>query len=76
MGTHLSFTYSSAGILSTPGDEVSESLQEDKFEEYGYTLIAPREYCKDLKPSKNNTEFLMDFNEYIDRKTPNNPLCE
>ncbi|XP_029598507.1 voltage-dependent calcium channel subunit alpha-2/delta-1 isoform X2 [Salmo trutta] len=54
---------------------VSESLQEDKFEEYGYTLIAPREYCKDLKPSKNNTEFLMDFNEYIDRKTPNNPLC-
>uniref|UniRef100_A0A674CGM6 Calcium channel, voltage-dependent, alpha 2/delta subunit 1a n=1 Tax=Salmo trutta TaxID=8032 RepID=A0A674CGM6_SALTR len=33
-----------------------------------------REYCKDLKPSKNNTEFLMDFNEYIDRKTPNNPL--
>uniref|UniRef100_A0A674CHX3 Calcium channel, voltage-dependent, alpha 2/delta subunit 1a n=1 Tax=Salmo trutta TaxID=8032 RepID=A0A674CHX3_SALTR len=35
-----------------------------------------REYCKDLKPSKNNTEFLMDFNEYIDRKTPNNPLCE
>uniref|UniRef100_A0A8K9VAK7 Calcium channel, voltage-dependent, alpha 2/delta subunit 1a n=1 Tax=Oncorhynchus mykiss TaxID=8022 RepID=A0A8K9VAK7_ONCMY len=55
---------------------ISESLQEDKFEEYGYTLIAPREYCKDLKPSKNNTEFLMDFNEYIDRKTPNNPLCE
>uniref|UniRef100_A0A8C7JEN4 VWFA domain-containing protein n=1 Tax=Oncorhynchus kisutch TaxID=8019 RepID=A0A8C7JEN4_ONCKI len=51
------------------------SDHEDKFEEYGYTLIAPREYCKDLKPSKNNTEFLMDFNEYIDRKTPNNPLC-
>ncbi|KAL0963013.1 hypothetical protein UPYG_G00348400 [Umbra pygmaea] len=54
----------------------SESLQEDKFSEYGYTLIAPREYCEDLLPSKNNTEFLMDFNEYIDRKTPNNPLCD
>uniref|UniRef100_A0A8K9WYN3 Calcium channel, voltage-dependent, alpha 2/delta subunit 1a n=1 Tax=Oncorhynchus mykiss TaxID=8022 RepID=A0A8K9WYN3_ONCMY len=72
--------YSLHYIHTTIGDTItqakfSESLQEDKFEEYGYTLIAPREYCKDLKPSKNNTEFLMDFNEYIDRKTPNNPLC-
>uniref|UniRef100_A0A8C7IYA0 Calcium channel, voltage-dependent, alpha 2/delta subunit 1a n=1 Tax=Oncorhynchus kisutch TaxID=8019 RepID=A0A8C7IYA0_ONCKI len=41
-----------------------------------YFFHSHREYCKDLKPSKNNTEFLMDFNEYIDRKTPNNPLCE
>uniref|UniRef100_A0A8C7IYN9 Calcium channel, voltage-dependent, alpha 2/delta subunit 1a n=1 Tax=Oncorhynchus kisutch TaxID=8019 RepID=A0A8C7IYN9_ONCKI len=40
-----------------------------------YFFHSHREYCKDLKPSKNNTEFLMDFNEYIDRKTPNNPLC-
>ncbi|XP_066523360.1 voltage-dependent calcium channel subunit alpha-2/delta-1a [Hoplias malabaricus] len=54
----------------------SESLQVDKFEEYGYTFIAPREYCKDLKPqNSNNTEFLIEFNEYIDRKTPNHPLC-
>uniref|UniRef100_A0A668AFM6 Calcium channel, voltage-dependent, alpha 2/delta subunit 1a n=1 Tax=Myripristis murdjan TaxID=586833 RepID=A0A668AFM6_9TELE len=37
-----------------------------------------REYCKDLKPpdkNENNTEFLMEFNNYIDRKTPNNPMC-
>uniref|UniRef100_A0A8C2BII2 Calcium voltage-gated channel auxiliary subunit alpha2delta 1 n=1 Tax=Cyprinus carpio TaxID=7962 RepID=A0A8C2BII2_CYPCA len=34
-----------------------------------------REYCKDLKVSSNNTQFLVDFNEYIDRKTPNGPLC-
>uniref|UniRef100_A0AAR2LQJ5 VWFA domain-containing protein n=1 Tax=Pygocentrus nattereri TaxID=42514 RepID=A0AAR2LQJ5_PYGNA len=35
------------------------------------------EYCKDLKPqSSNNTEFLIEFNEYIDRKTPNHPLSE
>ncbi|KAG7225715.1 hypothetical protein INR49_012301, partial [Caranx melampygus] len=57
---------------------VSESLLADKFDEYGYTLIAPREYCKDLKPpgeNKNNTEFLMEFNTYIDTKTPNNPMC-
>lgn len=36
-------------------------------------------YCKDLKPpdkNKNNTEFLMEFNDYIDTKTPNHPLCE
>ncbi|KAI1888156.1 hypothetical protein AGOR_G00182130 [Albula goreensis] len=50
-------------------------MQQEKFDEYGYTFIAPREYCKDLKVSENNTQFLMDFNEYIDRKTPNNPTC-
>uniref|UniRef100_A0A7N6BBN2 VWFA domain-containing protein n=1 Tax=Anabas testudineus TaxID=64144 RepID=A0A7N6BBN2_ANATE len=57
---------------------VSESLLADKFDEYGYTFIAPRMYCKDLKPpdkNKNNTEFLMEFNNYIDTKTPNDPMC-
>ncbi|XP_063761599.1 voltage-dependent calcium channel subunit alpha-2/delta-1a isoform X2 [Eleginops maclovinus] len=56
----------------------SESLMADKFDEYGYTFIAPRMYCKDLKPpdkNKNNTEFLVEFNNYIDTKTPNNPMC-
>ncbi|XP_040000617.1 voltage-dependent calcium channel subunit alpha-2/delta-1a isoform X1 [Xiphias gladius] len=60
------------------GKNVSESLLADKFDEYGYTFIAPRVYCKDLKPpdkNKNNTEFLMEFNNYIDTKTPNNPMC-
>ncbi|KAM7378295.1 hypothetical protein PAMA_013272 [Pampus argenteus] len=35
-------------------------------------------YCKDLKPpdkTKNNTDFLREFNTYIDTKTPNNPMC-
>ncbi|KAM4615175.1 voltage-dependent calcium channel subunit alpha-2/delta-1-like [Polymixia lowei] len=72
--------YSLHYIRATIGDTItqakfSESLLADKFDEYGYTFIAPREYCKDLKPSKNNTEFLMEFNNYIDRKTPNNPMC-
>lgn len=42
------------------------------------TLCVPsaRDYCKDLKPLKNNTAFLKEFLEYIDRKTPNNPMCE
>ncbi|XP_047430751.1 voltage-dependent calcium channel subunit alpha-2/delta-1a isoform X1 [Mugil cephalus] len=60
------------------GKDVSESLLADKFDEYGYTFIAPRVYCKDLKPpdkNTNNTEFLMEFNDYIDTKTPNNPMC-
>ncbi|XP_051976757.1 voltage-dependent calcium channel subunit alpha-2/delta-1-like [Xyrauchen texanus] len=73
--------YSLHYIKATIGDTITQaifsvSLQVDKFEEYGYTFIAPREYCTDLKPqSDNNTEFLIDFIEYIDRKTPNNPLC-
>uniref|UniRef100_A0AAV2IWX2 VWFA domain-containing protein n=1 Tax=Knipowitschia caucasica TaxID=637954 RepID=A0AAV2IWX2_KNICA len=75
--------YSKHYIRATIGDTItqakfSESLLADKFDEYGYTFIAPREYCKDLKtPEKggNNTEFLMEFNSYIDTKTPNNPMC-
>ncbi|XP_061662696.1 voltage-dependent calcium channel subunit alpha-2/delta-1a [Syngnathoides biaculeatus] len=75
--------YSSYYIRATIGDTItqakfSESLLADKFDEYGYTLIAPRVYCKDLKPpdkDKSNTEFLMEFNNYIDTKTPNNPMC-
>ncbi|XP_051775964.1 LOW QUALITY PROTEIN: voltage-dependent calcium channel subunit alpha-2/delta-1 [Erpetoichthys calabaricus] len=53
----------------------SETLKYDNFDEYGHTFIAPRQYCKDLKMSDNNTQFLLDFNEFIDRKTPNNPTC-
>uniref|UniRef100_A0A8B9KEU3 Calcium channel, voltage-dependent, alpha 2/delta subunit 1a n=1 Tax=Astyanax mexicanus TaxID=7994 RepID=A0A8B9KEU3_ASTMX len=73
--------YSQYYIKATLGDTItqakfSESLQVDKFEEYGYTFIAPREYCNDLKPqSSNNTEFLIEFNKYIDMKTPNDPQC-
>ncbi|MXQ84972.1 hypothetical protein E5288_WYG004270 [Bos mutus] len=55
--------------------ENSETLKPDNFEESGYTFIAPRDYCNDLKISDNNTEFLLNFNEFIDRKTPNNPSC-
>lgn len=72
--------YSMHYIRATIGDTItqakfSESLMADKFDEYGYTLIAPRDYCKDLKPDANNTEFLKKFNDYIDTKTPNNPMC-
>ncbi|XP_053321026.1 voltage-dependent calcium channel subunit alpha-2/delta-1 isoform X3 [Spea bombifrons] len=53
----------------------SESLKPEHFDEVGYTFLAPREYCSDLKISTNNTEFLLDFNSYIDRKTPSSPEC-
>ncbi|XP_051747033.1 voltage-dependent calcium channel subunit alpha-2/delta-1a isoform X2 [Ctenopharyngodon idella] len=74
--------YSVSYIKATIGDTItqakfSESLQVDKFDEYGYTLIAPRDYCTDLKAQSDNiTQFLIDFNQYIDTKTPNNPHCK
>uniref|UniRef100_A0A8C5A7R3 Calcium channel, voltage-dependent, alpha 2/delta subunit 1a n=1 Tax=Gadus morhua TaxID=8049 RepID=A0A8C5A7R3_GADMO len=39
------------------------------------SVPSTRDYCKDLKPLKNNTAFLKEFLDYIDRKTPNNPMC-
>ncbi|XP_026031891.1 voltage-dependent calcium channel subunit alpha-2/delta-1 isoform X4 [Astatotilapia calliptera] len=57
-------------MSSSWGQEAMETLQQERFEEFGYTYIAPREYCKELKLSLNNTQFLLDFNQYIDRNTP------
>uniref|UniRef100_A0A8C2PUS6 Calcium voltage-gated channel auxiliary subunit alpha2delta 1 n=1 Tax=Cyprinus carpio TaxID=7962 RepID=A0A8C2PUS6_CYPCA len=57
--------YSLHYIEANLGDTIKQAMCE-------YRL----EYCKDLKVSSNNTQFLVDFNEYIDRKTPNGPLCE
>uniref|UniRef100_A0A8C2AM87 Calcium voltage-gated channel auxiliary subunit alpha2delta 1 n=1 Tax=Cyprinus carpio TaxID=7962 RepID=A0A8C2AM87_CYPCA len=56
--------YSLHYIEANLGDTIKQAMCE-------YRL----EYCKDLKVSSNNTQFLMDFNEYIDRKTPNDPLA-
>ncbi|XP_016045799.1 voltage-dependent calcium channel subunit alpha-2/delta-1 isoform X6 [Erinaceus europaeus] len=71
-----SFYYIKAKIEETITQaRYSETLKPDNFEESGYTFIAPRDYCNDLKISENNTEFLLNFNEFIDRKTPNNPSC-
>ncbi|KAI5623838.1 voltage-dependent calcium channel subunit alpha-2/delta-1 [Silurus asotus] len=56
-------------------EQAMYTMQVEKFEDYGYTFIAPREYCQDLKPSTNNIQFLMDVNQYIDKRTPNDPMC-
>uniref|UniRef100_A0A3Q2VAY8 Calcium voltage-gated channel auxiliary subunit alpha2delta 1 n=1 Tax=Haplochromis burtoni TaxID=8153 RepID=A0A3Q2VAY8_HAPBU len=55
-------------------EQFNVSSNPERFEEFGYTYIAPREYCKELKLSLNNTQFLLDFNQYIDRNTPD--ACE
>uniref|UniRef100_A0A3Q2VAP1 Calcium voltage-gated channel auxiliary subunit alpha2delta 1 n=1 Tax=Haplochromis burtoni TaxID=8153 RepID=A0A3Q2VAP1_HAPBU len=63
--------YSEHFIQAKLGDDIKQAmtLQQERFEEFGYTYIAP-EYCKELKLSLNNTQFLLDFNQYIDRNTP------
>ncbi|RLW01960.1 hypothetical protein DV515_00007551 [Chloebia gouldiae] len=54
---------------------VTESLKHDHFDEVGYTFLAPREYCNDVKKSENNTEFLLNFSEFIDRNSPTSSSC-
>uniref|UniRef100_A0A9J8AF92 Calcium voltage-gated channel auxiliary subunit alpha2delta 1 n=1 Tax=Cyprinus carpio carpio TaxID=630221 RepID=A0A9J8AF92_CYPCA len=66
--------YSLHYIEANLGDTIKQAMCEYRL----LTDCVPfffREYCKDLKVSSNNTQFLVDFNEYIDRKTPNGPLC-
>uniref|UniRef100_A0AAR2JNS2 VWFA domain-containing protein n=1 Tax=Pygocentrus nattereri TaxID=42514 RepID=A0AAR2JNS2_PYGNA len=41
-----------------------------------YCNVFCREFCQDLKFSMNNTQFLIDFNEYIDKRTPSDPMCK
>ncbi|XP_024912209.1 voltage-dependent calcium channel subunit alpha-2/delta-1 [Cynoglossus semilaevis] len=72
--------YSEYFIQAKLGDDMKQdismkTLQVDEFEEHGYTYIAPREYCKRMKMSHNNTEFLLDFNQYIEGKIQDSPLC-
>ncbi|KAF3688897.1 Voltage-dependent calcium channel subunit alpha-2/delta-1 [Channa argus] len=67
--------YSEHFIQAKLGDDMKqamsmETIQLDRFDEFGYTYIAPRDYCKGLKLSLNNTQFLLDFNRYIDKNTP------
>nr|XP_057931059.1 voltage-dependent calcium channel subunit alpha-2/delta-1 isoform X3 [Doryrhamphus excisus] len=67
--------YSEHFIQAKLGDDIKqamlmETIQLENFDEFGYTFIAPREYCKELKLSLNNTQFLLEFNQYIDRNTP------
>uniref|UniRef100_A0A4W3GFC5 Calcium voltage-gated channel auxiliary subunit alpha2delta 2 n=1 Tax=Callorhinchus milii TaxID=7868 RepID=A0A4W3GFC5_CALMI len=53
-----------------------ESLLPSSFETVGHVFIAPREYCKDLVKSENNTELLLNFINLMDKYTPDSKNCE
>ncbi|XP_062852767.1 voltage-dependent calcium channel subunit alpha-2/delta-2a [Trichomycterus rosablanca] len=53
-----------------------ESLLPHTFESEGHVLIAPREYCKDLELSSNNTEFLLNFIALMEKVTPDSKQCD
>ncbi|XP_038668123.1 voltage-dependent calcium channel subunit alpha-2/delta-2-like [Scyliorhinus canicula] len=53
-----------------------ESLLPSSFETVGHVFIAPREYCKDLVKSDNNTELLLNFINLMDKNTPDYKNCD
>ncbi|XP_023811673.1 voltage-dependent calcium channel subunit alpha-2/delta-1 isoform X3 [Oryzias latipes] len=60
-------------MSSSWGREAMQTLQPDMFDEFGFTYIAPRGYCKELKLSLNNTQilqFILDLNDNIDSESP------
>uniref|UniRef100_A0A667HKW2 Calcium voltage-gated channel auxiliary subunit alpha2delta 1 n=1 Tax=Lynx canadensis TaxID=61383 RepID=A0A667HKW2_LYNCA len=59
---YCGFAYLSCNVIFAD----SETLKPDNFEE--------SDYCNDLKISDNNTEFLLNFNEFIDRKNAKQPI--
>uniref|UniRef100_A0A8C9J4I1 Calcium voltage-gated channel auxiliary subunit alpha2delta 2 n=1 Tax=Panthera tigris altaica TaxID=74533 RepID=A0A8C9J4I1_PANTA len=59
----------------TPAAGDFEFLLPSSFESEGHVFIAPREYCKDLNASDNNTEFLKNFIELMEKVTPDSKQC-
>ncbi|XP_042307020.1 voltage-dependent calcium channel subunit alpha-2/delta-2 isoform X3 [Sceloporus undulatus] len=53
-----------------------EYLLPNSFESEGHVFIAPREYCKDLNLSDNNTEFLENFIALMEKVTPDSKQCD
>uniref|UniRef100_G1MS52 Calcium voltage-gated channel auxiliary subunit alpha2delta 2 n=1 Tax=Meleagris gallopavo TaxID=9103 RepID=G1MS52_MELGA len=71
-------TYTWAPIKST-NYSISvyfEYLLPNSFESEGHVFIAPREYCKDLDLSDNNTEFLENFIALMEKVTPDSKQCD
>ncbi|XP_042195542.1 voltage-dependent calcium channel subunit alpha-2/delta-2a [Callorhinchus milii] len=74
-------SYSSYYISAKLTDQILqaqyfESLLPSSFETVGHVFIAPREYCKDLVKSENNTELLLNFINLMDKYTPDSKNCE
>ncbi|XP_035238903.1 voltage-dependent calcium channel subunit alpha-2/delta-2a isoform X3 [Anguilla rostrata] len=53
-----------------------ESLLPVSFDSEGHVFIAPREYCKELELSNNNTEFLLNFIALMEKITPDSKQCD
>uniref|UniRef100_A0AAQ5Y2F4 VWFA domain-containing protein n=1 Tax=Amphiprion ocellaris TaxID=80972 RepID=A0AAQ5Y2F4_AMPOC len=56
--------------------EYSESLLPSSFESSGHVFLAPREYCKRLQLSDNNTQFLQNFLSLMLDISPESDECE
>ncbi|XP_066521093.1 voltage-dependent calcium channel subunit alpha-2/delta-2a [Hoplias malabaricus] len=74
-------TYSENYLRANLSDQILqvqyfESLLPVTFESEGHVLIAPREYCKDLELSNNNTEFLHNFIALMEKVTPDSKQCD
>ncbi|XP_072540979.1 voltage-dependent calcium channel subunit alpha-2/delta-2a isoform X2 [Salminus brasiliensis] len=74
-------TYSENHIRANLSDQILqvqyfESLLPHTFESEGHVLIAPREYCRDLELTSNNTEFLLNFIALMEKVTPDSKLCD
>ncbi|XP_044307179.1 voltage-dependent calcium channel subunit alpha-2/delta-2 isoform X2 [Varanus komodoensis] len=73
--------YSSYYIRANLSDQILqvkyfEYLLPNSFESEGHVFIAPREYCKDLNLSDNNTEFLENFIALMEKVTPDSKQCD
>ncbi|XP_041446713.1 voltage-dependent calcium channel subunit alpha-2/delta-2 isoform X1 [Xenopus laevis] len=53
-----------------------ESLLPNNFESEGRVFLAPRQYCKELEQSNNNTEFLENFISLMEKVTPDSKHCD
>ncbi|KAI5619545.1 voltage-dependent calcium channel subunit alpha-2/delta-2 isoform X2 [Silurus asotus] len=74
-------TYSENHIRANLSDQILqvqyfESLLPHTFESEGHVLIAPREYCKELELTGNNTEFLHNFIALMEKVTPDSKKCD
>ncbi|KAL2090941.1 hypothetical protein ACEWY4_013204 [Coilia grayii] len=74
-------TYTESHIRANLSDQILqvqyfESLLPNSFESEGRVFIAPREYCKDLELSGNNTEFLLNFIALMEKVTPDSKQCD
>ncbi|KAG8436141.1 hypothetical protein GDO86_007301 [Hymenochirus boettgeri] len=53
-----------------------ESLLPNNFEIEGRVFLAPRQYCRELEQSDNNTEFLENFISLMEKVTPDSKRCD